>query len=187
MIKRVLTLCSAVVSLMVLAACGGQDTGAQKAPAFNQADVDFAAAMSPHHSQAITMAELAATQTRSPKVKALAARIREDQAREVDRIAAWLQDWGSNGATMPPHGLSEEAHGPGMMTAEEMDQLERASGREFDRMFLSLMIRHHEGAIQLANEEVARGMSVAARRAAEDIKTTQSAEITEMKELLAEG
>jgi uncharacterized protein (DUF305 family) len=185
MIKRLVTLCATVLSLMALPACGG--SGAQDAPAFNQADVDFAAAMSPHHSQAITMAELAATHAQSPNVKALAARIREAQSREVDRIAAWLQDWGSRGATMPPHGIGHEAHGPGMLTDAEMDQLGRASGREFDRLFLTLMIRHHEAAIQMATEEIARGKSAEAQRAAENIKSTQSAEITEMKQLLARG
>jgi len=189
MIRNALTLCAAALSAMVLAACGdGQDSGTtQPAPAFNQADVDYAVAMSMHHSQAIAMAGLAAGQARSPKIKALAGRIHEAQAQEVDRIAVWLQDWGSKGATLPPHGSNEEEpHGPGMMSLEEMDRLERASGRQFDRMFLSMMIRHHEGAIELGQEERARGKSAEAKRVAEQVNTTQSAEIREMKQLLAE-
>jgi uncharacterized protein (DUF305 family) len=88
---------------------------------------------------------------------------------------------------MPPHGSNEEEpHGPGMMSLEEMDRLERASGRQFDRMFLSMMIRHHEGAIELGQEERARGKSAEAKRVAEQVNTTQSAEIREMKQLLAE-
>jgi len=143
--------------------------------------------MSAHHSQGITMAEFADTQARSPRVKALAARIREAQAREVDRIAAWLMDWGAKGATMPPHGHADEApEGPGMMSLEEMDKLGRASQREFDRLFLSMMIRHHEGAVQLAREEAARGASAEARRVAQNIGTTQTGEIREMKQLLTQ-
>ncbi len=188
MIRRARTLCAAALSAMVLAACGGQDSGTtQPAPTFNQADVDYAVAMSMHHSQAVDMAGLADTQARSPKIKALAGRIHETQATEVDRIAVWLQDWGSKGATMPPHGSDdEEVHGPGMLSLEEMDKLERASGRQFDRMFLTMMIRHHEGGIQLAQGESTRGRSAEARQVAEDIKTTQAAEITQMKQLLAE-
>jgi uncharacterized protein (DUF305 family) len=188
MIKRTGLLSSIGCLLVFLSACGGGgDSGTQPAPVFNQADVEYAVAMSTHHSQAVTMAEFAETQARSPKVKALARRIRETQAKEVDRIAGWLNDWGSKGATMPPHGSdSEGAHGPGMATAEEMDRLKRASGREFDRRFLSMMIRHHQGAIQLAQAESTHGQSSQAKRSAEEIKTSQPAEIVQMKQLLAQ-
>jgi uncharacterized protein (DUF305 family) len=188
MTKRGLTLYAAAASMILLAACGSQDSATTPpAPSFNQADVDYAVDMSMHHSQGITMADLAATQAGSSKVKSLAARIREAQAREVDRIAGWLNDWQSQGATMPPHGHSDEAPDvPGMMSVEEMAKLERVSGREFDRLFLSMMIRHHQGAIQLAQQQTARGASVEAKRVAQNVKTTQSGEIREMKQLLTE-
>jgi uncharacterized protein (DUF305 family) len=186
--RRAGLLCSIGCLVVFLSACGGgSDSGTQPTPAFDQADVEYAVAMSTHHSQAVTMAELAETQARSPKVKALAGRIRAAQAKEVDRIAGWLNDWGSKGATMPPHGSGDaEVHGPGMATVEELDRLKRATGREFDRRFLSMMIRHHEGAIQLAQAESARGQSSEAKRSAEEIKTMQPAEIAQMKQLLAQ-
>jgi uncharacterized protein (DUF305 family) len=188
MTKRGFMFCAAAVSVVLLSACGGQDsaTTPPRMP-FNQADVDYAVDMSMHHSQGVTMADLAATQARSPQVKALAERIRQAQATEVDRIAEWLNDWQSKGATMPPHGHSDEAPDvPGMMSLEEMARLERASGREFDRLFLSMMIRHHQGAIQLAQQETTRGASAEAKRAAQNVSTTQSGEVREMKQLLAQ-
>jgi uncharacterized protein (DUF305 family) len=185
---RGLTLWAAAVSVMVLSACGGQDSATTPpAPPFNQADVDYAVDMSMHHSQGVTMADLAATQAGSSRVKVLAERIRQAQATEVDRIAGWLNDWQSKGATMPPHGHSDEAPDvPGMMSDEEMAKLERAIGREFDRLFLSMMIRHHEGAIQLVQQEAAQGASAEAKRVARNVSTAQSREILEMKQLLAQ-
>jgi uncharacterized protein (DUF305 family) len=185
---RGLTLCAAAVSMIMLSACGGQDSATTPpAPPFNQADVDYAVDMSMHHSQGVTMAEFAATRASSSKVKALAERIRQAQATEVDRIAEWLTDWQSRGATMPPHGHTDEAPDvPGMMSLEEMAELEHAHGREFDRLFLSMMIRHHQGAIQLAQQETTRGASAEAKRVAQNVSTTQSSEIREMKQLLAQ-
>jgi uncharacterized protein (DUF305 family) len=179
MIKRGGLVWSIGCLLVFLSACGGgSDSGTELTRAFNQADVEYAVAMSAHHSQAVIMAEFADTQARSPKINALARRLREAQAKEVDRIAGRLNDWGSKGAPMPPHGSGGEgAHGPGMATAEEMDRLQRARGREFDRRFLSMMIRHHAGAIQLARAETAHGQSSEAKRSAEQIKTTQPTEI----------
>jgi uncharacterized protein (DUF305 family) len=88
---------------------------------------------------------------------------------------------------MPPHGHSDEAPDvPGMMTDEEMAKLERATGREFDRLFLSMMIRHHQGAVQLAQHETRSGASAEAKRVAQNVITTQSAEMREMKQLLTE-
>jgi uncharacterized protein (DUF305 family) len=185
---RRLILCAAAGSMVLLSACGGQHSATTPpAPPFNQADVDYAVDMSMHHSQGVTMADLAATQARSSKVQALAERIRQAQATEVDRIAEWLNDWQSKGATMPPHGHSDEAPDvSGMMSVEEMAKLERASGREFDRLFLSMMIRHHQGAIQLAQQETTRGASAEAKRVAQNVSATQSGEVREMKQLLAQ-
>jgi uncharacterized protein (DUF305 family) len=187
MTKRGLVVLATALSVL-LTACGGQDSGsAPPAPPFNQADVDYAVDMSMHHSQGVSMAELAATQARSPKVKALATRIRQAQGKEVDRIAGWLNDWQAKGATMPPHGHSDDAPDvPGMMNPDEIAKLERASGRAFDRLFLSMMIRHHQGAIQLAEHETKSGASAEAKDVAQNLITTQSAEMREMKQLLAE-
>jgi uncharacterized protein (DUF305 family) len=184
---RGLSLCAAAVSMIMLSACGQDSATTPPAPPFNQADVDYAVDMSMHHSQGVTMTELAATQAPSSKVKALAGRIRQVQAKEVDRIAEWLNDWQSRGATMPPHGHSDEAPDvPGMMSLEEMEKLERATGRDFDRLFLSMMIRHHQGAIQLAQQETTRGASAEAKRVAQNVSTAQSGEVREMKQLLAQ-
>ena len=74
---------------------------------------------------------------------------------------------------------------PGMMSDTQMQQLTDATGADFDRLFLQLMIMHHQGAIEMADTEIAQGSNPAALALAESIKTSQTAEITEMQQLLA--
>jgi uncharacterized protein (DUF305 family) len=127
--KHVLALFSALLAAVLVAGCGGGGGND-----FNQADADFAAGMSPHHGQALDMAALAKSKAQSAEVRQLAAEIEQAQAPEIDLFAEWIQDWGARGATMPPHGVAEEHTGPGMMSQDDMDRLEAASGREFDRL-----------------------------------------------------
>ena len=154
----------------------------------NDADIEFAAGMIPHHSQAVEMAQLAADRAEDPRVKDLASRIEAAQGPEIEQMVGWLEEWGEE---VPEDG-EHDAHaagseGPGMMSAEDMDGLEAASGGEFDEMFLTMMIEHHEGAVEMAETEIADGQFPDAIALAEAIISAQEAEIAEMQALLDEG
>jgi uncharacterized protein (DUF305 family) len=170
-----------VVAIVVVAACGG---GSSKP--FNGADVTFAQSMIPHHEQAITMAAMAAGQAESSQVKQLAGRIQTAQAPEMQQMTAWLQSWQQPVTTTAgEHGSAD--HGSdmgGMMSEAEMTQLEGASGSSFDRMFLTMMIKHHQGAVAMAQTEQEDGKFADAKQLAGIIIGAQQGEITEMQQLL---
>ena len=179
------SLITAVVaaSLFTLAACGNEDD-AGTADGHNDADVTFAKEMIPHHQQAIEMAELAASRAESDDVKDLAADIEAAQGPEIETMTGWLESWGEDA---PDEGMSGMDHGDmssedmgGMMTEDEMTELEATSGPDFDRMFLTMMIEHHEGAIEMAKTQQSEGEFPEAVAMAEDIETTQAEEIQTM-------
>jgi uncharacterized protein (DUF305 family) len=186
----------AVVTALALAACGnsGPTTQHSSSPArgtaapttssapHNAADVTFAQTMIPHHRQALQMAELARTRATNPKVEELAVKIQAEQQPEIQTMTAWLQAWGAP----IPDMSGGMVHGsmPGMMTDADMGKMKTASGAAFDRMFLTMMIAHHEGAVQMAETENAQGRNPGAKALAKRVETTQRAEIAEMRALL---
>lgn len=196
--KLALSTASVTGALVLLTACGGGTTagsgheGASPTPssttastgtraAFNQADVMFAQMMIPHHQQAVEMAELAETRATDPEIKELAQKIKAAQDPEITTMRGWLRAWG---ASEMPMG---EGHGhgmPGMMTEEDMAELKASEGRAFDRMFVEMMIEHHDGAIDMAKTELSRGTNPEAKELAETIIDTQQAEIDQMKKIL---
>ncbi|MGW2586648.1 DUF305 domain-containing protein [Streptomyces virginiae] len=184
----------AVSAALVLAACGnGNDASAghtatspsASAPIsqgqHNAADVAFAKGMIPHHRQAIEMAGLAASRAQSAEVKKLAEDIRKAQDPEIKTLSGWLTSWGEQ---VPAEG-SHSAHGmAGMMSPQEMEKLKNSSGAAFDTAFMELMIKHHEGAVEMAKTEKAQGVFPDAKTMADAIVTAQSAEIEQMNKLL---
>ncbi|GAA2697976.1 DUF305 domain-containing protein [Actinoplanes palleronii] len=211
--RRGLLAGAAVTATLVLSACGGDDTAADSgmnhggttpataasasAATFTDADVTFAAMMIPHHQQAVQMAALADGRAGSSEVKDLAATIKAAQQPEIDTMSQWLTAWGHHpmpamsGPAMPGMdasampGMDHDAM-PGAMSPTDMDKLTTAKGAAFDKQFLTLMISHHEGAITMAQQEVAQGTSPEAKTLAQKIITNQQAEITEMNGLLGE-
>ncbi len=164
------------------AACGASNKqpALQEPPAAHTAaDVAFAQEMIPHHQQAIEMSEMASKQAASPKVKELATRINSAQRTEINKMTSWLESWGR--PVNPGHGAHS---GAGMLSGAEMAQLRQASGPTFDRLFLEGMIRHHEGAVRMAQEELDKGQFPEAKQLARQIITAQQAEISEMWLLL---
>jgi uncharacterized protein (DUF305 family) len=151
---------------------------------FNQADVTFAQQMIPHHQQAVEMAEMVESRTDNPQVLDLAAQIRQAQAPEIEQLTSWLQAWG---APMPMPEMEGMDHGDmsGMMTSEDMSELEKAKGADFDRMWLQMMIEHHTGAIEMANTELQQAVNTDAKELAQQIIDAQQVEITTMSNLLA--
>lgn len=169
---------------------GGHGTATASAPAsqgqHNAADVAFAKGMIPHHRQAVEMADLAPERAQSAEVKKLAADIKKAQDPEIRTLSGWLASWGEK---VPAEGATDHSlHGmDGMMTAEEMAELENASGKAFDTAFMEMMIKHHEGAVEMAETEQADGAYAPAKKMAAEIIASQSAEIEQMNKLLGDN
>lgn len=187
-IKTILATLIAVTSLAAVSACSGSDSNAAS---FNDADVTFAQDMIPHHRQATEMAKLAAGRTENPQVLELADQITAAQQPEIDTMSGWLESWdkkvpsdttGMGDMEDMDHGSSSDM--PGMMSADDMSSLTAASGAEFDRQFLTMMMAHHRGAIEMAKTEGADGKYDAAVTLAKKIQKDQAAEISTMESLL---
>lgn len=183
-----------VAGALVLAGCSngpstteaaGSSAASQSAE-FNEADVTFVQGMIPHHRGALEMARVAEGRAQDPGVQDLASRIEAAQDPEIETMTGWLEDWGqpeSDGMGGMDHGSG----GMGMdMSEEDMAALAAASGAEFDRMFLEMMIEHHSGAVDMASTEVADGQNADAIALAREISSSQTAEIEEMETLLTE-
>ena len=184
---------SAVVLATVLALAGcatstggtmGHDGhatgGAEAAAEANAADVSFAQMMIPHHDQAIEMSELIlAKEGVDPDVTELAEEIEAAQGPEIEQLQTWLDEWGA--ARMPGgHDMGMD----GMLTEEQLDELEVADAASGSRLFLEQMIEHHEGAIEMAEAHQASGGHERALELSASIIETQAAEIERMHELL---
>jgi uncharacterized protein (DUF305 family) len=148
----------------------------------NQADIMFAQMMIPHHAQAVEMSDIVLAKPDLPaEVAALATRIKDAQAPEIEAMTGWLKSWNA------PVAVSDHsAHGmAGMVDAEGIDQLKAAQGVEAARLFMEQMTGHHEGAVEMGQQEIGAGKYPEAIQLARDIVTAQEAEIAEMKQLLA--
>lgn len=168
------------------ATAGGADSQSPSAGMHNDADAAFATGMVPHHQQAVEMAGLAATRASSPEVKDLAKRISAAQGPEITQMTGWLTEWGQ---AMPDHsGMAgmDGAPSGGMMSGQDMQQLEKSTGKQFDEAFLTGMLAHHRGAVDMAKIEVMDGSDAAAKELAQAVVTGQSKEITEIEALLAQ-
>lgn len=171
----------AILPLLVLAACGGSSD-------HNDADVEFAQQMIPHHQQAVMMADLVPGADSSPEVAELAAQIKAAQAPEITLMRGWLKDWDE---ALMDHGdmtdmgdMDGMEMGDGMLSGSAMRALAKATGAEFDRLWLTGMIGHHEGAITMAETELVDGKDAAVKKLARAIISAQEKEITTMKGLL---
>jgi uncharacterized protein (DUF305 family) len=116
---------------------------------YTVADVQFMQHMIGHHAQAIVMSALAPTNTESAPVRQLAQKIDISQRDEIAMMKQWLSE---RGQAIPTDAQSGAMMMAGMLTPEQMTQLRAARGRDFDRMYLSSMIRHHQGALQMVEE-----------------------------------
>ena len=179
------TLAAALALAGMLAACA-RDT--EPAAEHNDADTQFAQMMIVHHEGAIEMAELAVERATTPEVKALGERISAAQGPEIELMAGWLDDWDEAApAELDMEGMD---HGgmdmDGMGQGEVMADLDGRAGTDFDDRFLAMMIAHHEGAIEMSEDELDDGQNAEALELAQTIIDAQEAEITEMEGLLAD-
>ena len=166
---------------------------------FTPADVEFMAGMIHHHAQALVMARMIPTHTSNGPLQVLAGRIIVGQNDEIAIMQNWLRD---NGQPVPEpdttaaggHAMHGGGHGdqglmPGMLTADQLAQLDAARDEEFDRLFLTFMIQHHKGAITMVEQLF--GTYGAAQndlvfKIASDIGADQTSEIDRMQSMLRE-
>ncbi len=194
---RLAALVGGLTLALTLSACGdgaSSTSGSGAPPAaieaseisqeHNAADVEFAQQMIPHHRQAMEMAEPAADRAESEDVKALAEEIIAAQQPEIETMTAMLDRWGQSMSGDGPMGGMDMGGMNGMMTPQQMTELENASGAEFDRLFLQMMIVHHEGAVEMARAEQVDGKNPQAIELAKQIESTQTEEIARMQGLL---
>jgi uncharacterized protein (DUF305 family) len=199
MLKKLHALATLLAAMSLLAACGtNEDSSDHKTHTsangdkFNDADVEFASDMIQHHAQALSMVDLTMGRQLDPEVQQLAEDIRMAQGLEIEQMTDWLTDWDQPiPETVRDHA---NAHGdgememasnmPGMMSADQMAELEAATGAAFQQMWLEMMIEHHEGAIEMAQTEQTDGRFGPAKELAENIESAQQHEISTMENLL---
>lgn len=191
----------AAVAAVVLSACGTQTTDAsspagsgnqaggmtampgmsqpasQGSASWNKTDVAFVQMMIPDHQMVAKMNALAAQKAASSKLKTLAAQMQDGQAQTVDKLQGWLQAWGQSSGQMA--GMTM----PGAMTQKDMDMLKSMKGMNFDMMFAQMMIKHHQGSVQMARDEQAKGTSQEAKAMAADMVTTQEKQIAQLRSI----
>ena len=182
----------------------------EEVAAHNRADVMFARMMIPHHTQAIEMSDMLLAKEGIPdQVTALAEQIKAAQGPEIDEMNSWLEQWDD---PQMPNGMPGTGHMPemtsmpgmgrgmpdnddmpdmggvggmgGMMSAQDMQALADAQGIEATRLFLTQMIAHHEGAIEMAETELRQGKYPDTIALARTIAVTQQREIDTMRQLL---
>lgn len=170
----------------------GMDTGADGADGadFNDADVTFAVNMIPHHEQAVEMSQLAPDRAADERVIDLAARIEAAQTPEIEQMRGFLEEFGEDedmgDMDMDTDAMAEMDGMAGMLSADELAALEEGAGVDFDLLYLEGMIAHHDGAIDMAEAELAEGEYAEALELAQVIRSTQEDETAEMEALLAD-
>lgn len=152
----------------------------QLQPTASQADIAFSQNMSVHHSQAVEMAMYLRDRTNDDMLKILALDIMLSQQGQIGVMQGWLEMWGQPAAAP----LGTAPHMMGMATQEQVNALKTLPSPELEKQFLELMIRHHQGGVAMAQEELQKGSQPLVRRVAENIVKGQQAEIEYMQGLL---
>ena len=165
------------------------------APKTSAADIAFMQGMVMHHGQAVTMTGLIDTRTTNESVRRLGARIRRSQDDEIRFMKRWLRARGAPVSMSMPGMPDMDMSGqpmplmPGMLTDEQMAALKEAQGADFDHMFLTGMMQHHNGALVMVKElfgTPGAGQDAELFDFATDVDNTQRAEIKIMETLLKE-
>ena len=156
-------------------------------PGYTDADVDFVQGMIHHHQQALTMTALVAGRAGRDDLPQMAERMDVSQRDEITQLSSWLV---ARGEDVPATRHQDHAESmPGMLTAAQLAQLEAASGRAFDELFLQYMIRHHEGAVMMVERLLTEGLGGQEPQVfqlAQHVESDQQVEIARMKSVLAE-
>jgi uncharacterized protein (DUF305 family) len=153
----------------------------------NQEDVHFARLMAPHHDQAVSMCEMVLSKERGvqPEVRDLAEQIKKVRESQLATLDGWVQSWDPGGDLEPAEDENAPHHGGhGLMSEGQMQDLDLADGPAGQRLFLEGMIRHHEGAVVIAEAEVTSGSHPGAVELAKEIVATQTTEVAAMQQIL---
>ena len=190
-------LAAAVLALLgstALVACGDDSEPVAAVPDgadHNSADVRFATEMIPHHAQALHMVDMAEGRDLPPEAEQLMSDIEAAQTPEIEQMSRWLEEWDQpvpDTSGMGPMGgdmdMDHMGDMVGAMSEEALAELEGAEGTVFERMWLQMMIEHHEGAIEMAEVELDEGEHAGTLDLAESIIESQRAEIELMESML---
>jgi uncharacterized protein (DUF305 family) len=171
------------------------DTTVDAQHAYTAADIRFMDGMISHHAQALLMAGWAPSHGASPSVLTLTSRITNAQQDEITGMQKWLRDRHQPVPEANPHGMTMKMDGmehtmlmPGMLTESQLKQLDEARGKEFDRLFLTFMIQHHQGAVTMVKElfdTYGAAQDITVFKLASDISADQTTEIERMQKMLA--
>lgn len=151
---------------------------------YTVADVEFMQGMIAHHAQAIYMSNLAEAHHADSRVLRLAQKIAQSQISEIRIMQGWLS---RNGQAVPDSSSWRTMHMAGMLTPEQLDSLDAARGPAFDHAYLTYMIQHHEGALQMVKDLFATAgaaQDIDVNVFANDVVTVQTAEIGAMERML---
>ncbi len=193
---RAVLVSGVLLAVLLLGASAGllvAPTGSDD-PTPSPIDIGFAQDMSVHHRQAALMASLVPERSNDPAIVPLAYDIESTQLEQIGRMQGWLSLW--DAPALPPDKhmtwMSGHGHGggvetmPGMASQQELDALRRASGPEFDVMFLQLMLRHHQGGVPMARAGQQHAEVPQVRNLAGQMLTAQTKESDYMTQLLVE-
>lgn len=173
--------------------------GGESTPGDTSVDAGFARDMQTHHDQAVQMSLIVRDRTDDDEVRQLAYDILRTQSHQSGQMAGWLQSWGLSPTGSQPVMSWMQGHGehgsgdgeemsastmPGMASQEELDELEAASGKEAEVLYLQLMTRHHQGGVPMAEAAVAGAESEPVRNLAQKIIDTQTIEVETMTTML---
>ena len=176
MLKKITVLLLAV-GVILIPNSANASTHAKSLQNLGMNEIMFAQMMIPHHEQAISMSETALKKSRNQVILKLSKQIKSLQGTEKSQLAYWLK------ATDSSMTMDHDMQMSGMLTVKELASLKRLTGTQFDRTFLQLMIKHHQGAIEMV-DLISDSKNLEAKALAKAIKSAQSKEITSMKLLL---
>lgn len=180
---RITALLAAVIAAAVLSSCGHSAPAPDSPEAeHNAADVAFAKNMIPHHQQALDMSAMVPSRTTNRELIIMAKHIALGQQAQIDTLQGLLQQWGEPAA--PDHMGYDGMGMDGMVDAATMDKLPTLKGTAFDELWLRSMITHHEGAVAMAEPEIAKGENPTAVKMAKIIVDWQQLEIGRMHAML---
>jgi uncharacterized protein (DUF305 family) len=157
---------------------------------FNHADAHFVRSMVPQNDQAVEMCKMVLDKRGvKTEVRDLAKQIRRVQAPQFEIMNGWKETWNQmpgQGAETNEGGAGHHGGENGLMTEEQMEELDLADGSTAQRLFLEGMIRHHQGAVAIAEEEAGAGLDMDAVELAKEMVATQKAEIAAMQHVLTQ-
>ena len=197
-LRRAFVVAASVAVLLVLGCSGQSSSGGGSADPteaasgvaadVNQEDVRFARLMAPHHDQAVSMCEMVLSkQGVKPEVRDLAEQIGKVRESQLGTLNGWIQSWDPGGDQEPAEDENAPHHGGhGLMTERQMQELDLSDGPAAQKLFLEGMIRHHEGAVAIAEAEAASGSYPDAVKLAKEMIATQQAEIATMQQILTQ-